>query len=576
MLKEKIEKIIKESVENLQKKGEIPEINLSQILVEKPNNKNYGDYSSNIALQLAKSLQKNPREIAELIGVNISHLKSNIFEKIETGGIGFINFWLKNDILEKMFQDYVKKGPKFFQKKLKNKETIVIEYSSPNIAKPLGVHHLRSTIIGQALVNILRFYGHKVISLSFPGDWGTQFGFLIASYKRWGSKEKIKKEPIKEMLRLYVRFCKEAKKNPELIKEGREEFKKLEEGNTENRKIWKWFKKESLKDFDRLYKLLDVKIENTIGESFYEKELKKLVANALKRGVAKQGQDKSIVIEIPDSSVPEIIQKSDGTTIYTTRELAAISHRLKKWRANKILYVAANQQTFHLSQVFKAAEKLGIAKKGQLVHIKFGMMLGAGGKKFATREGRLIPLEDVLKEAVLRAKKIVEELNPSLPEKIKEEISQKVGIGAVKFFDLYHNRLSDIVFDWEKMLNLKGFSAPYIQYTFARFNSILKKAGFKKPKNPFLAITEPLEKEIVAKIVGFDEIIEKVAENYCPDHLAVYLYDLAKDLNLFYEKFPVIKAKSRERESRLNLVFGAKEILKTGLELLGIKTPDKM
>ncbi|MBZ9572847.1 arginine--tRNA ligase [Patescibacteria group bacterium] len=575
-MRDKITKLIENSIKTLQKEKVFPKFDIPEIKIEHPKEKIHGDYSTNIAMEIAKQVKKKPMEIAENLKSQISNLKSDLFEKIEVAEPGFVNFWISKKELERLFSEFVKKGPKIFQRRPKKKETIVIEYSSPNIAKPLGVHHLRSTIIGQALVNILRFVGHKVISLSFPGDWGTQFGFLIAAFKRWGNREKLKKNPIPEMLDLYVRFSQEAKKDPKLIEEGRREFKKLEEGDKENRKIWKWFSEESLKDFSEIYKLLDVKIEHTIGESFYTPELKPLVKDALKRGIAERGKDGSIVIQIPGSPTPEIIQKSDGATIYTTRELAAIRHRLKKWRATKLLYVAANQQTFHLKQVFGTAQRLGIAKLEQLFHVKFGMMLDSQGKKFATREGCLIPLKEVLEEAIQRAKKIVDELNPSLPEKTKKSIARDVGIGAVKFFDLSHNRLADIIFDWDKMLNLKGFSAPYIQYTHARLSSILRKAKFKKKRNPRFTISHPLEREVTAAIFRFDEVIQDIVEAYFPNKLANYLYELANTLNTFYETLPVLKAENNERENRLNLVSGAKEILKTGLNLLGIPAPEKM
>jgi len=541
--------------------GEKPE----KIRVERPEEASHGDYSTNIALQLKRS----PAEIAE-------KLRSDLFKKIEIAGPGFINFFLSKEYLQKRASEILKQGVKVFQKNPIKKEVIVIEYSSPNIAKPLGIHHLGSTIIGQALVNILRFVGHKVISLSFPGDWGTQFGLLIAAYKHWGDREKLKADPIFEMLNLYVRFSQAAKENTVLLDEGRDEFKKLEQGDKENKKIWKWFLDESLKDFSRVYKMLGVKIENTIGESFYEPELKSLVEVALKRGLAEKGEEGAIVVKLPGSGTPEIIQKADGATIFTTRELAAIRHRLKKWHASKILYVAANQQTFHFRQVFGCAEKLGIAKKGQLFHVKFGMMLAPGGKKFATREGRLIPMEEVLKESILRAKKIVDELNPSLSEAEKENVAKEVGVGATKFFILSRNRLSDIVFDWDQMLNLKGFSAPYIQYTCARLNSILRKANFKKPKNRKVVIANPLEKDIIVKILSFDEVVEDISQNHFPNQLAEYLYSLANVINNFYESTPVLKANEAEKDSRLNIVYLAKEIFKTGLNLLGISAPERM
>jgi arginyl-tRNA synthetase len=564
MIKSKIINYLKKAI-----KGKI------EVEVFIPENEKFGHYSTNAALRLSKILKKNPMEIAKSIKHQVSSIKPNFFEKIEIVPPGFINFFIKKEYLAENLKEILNKKDKFGQGEPK-KQTIVIEYSSPNIAKPLGVHHLRSTIIGQALINILRFVGYRVISLSFPGDWGTQFGLLIAGYKRWGGSKKIKKEPIKEMLRLYVKFSQAAKKNPKLLDEGKKEFKKLEQGDKENRRLWKWFLKESLRDFERVYKLLDVKIDYTIPESFYEPELKALIKNALDRGIAKKGKDGSVVIHIPNSSTPEIIQKSDGGTIYTTRELAAIRHRLKKWKADKILYVAANQQTFHLNQVFRSAELLGFVKSGQLGHVKFGMMLASGGKKFATREGRLIPLEEVLEEAIKRSLKIVQKLNPQLLKKEKEKIAEIVGIGAVKFFDLSQNRLSDIVFDWDKMLNLKGASAPYIQYTYARLKSILRKANnFKKVFNPLLLKNEE-ELAILNHLLYFPEIVEDSAVYYEPSHLAGYLLRLAEKVNLFYETTPVLKAEPKLRDSRLALIEAAALIIKNGLKLLGIEAPEKM
>lgn len=576
MIRQEIKGLIEKAIKELQKEGKLPDFDMSKIKVERPEEETHGDYSTNVALVLAKTSRRDPMEIGENIRTQILKLESKHFEKIEIVKPGFINFLVSREKLERLFSGVANKGIRIFQGKTEKKETIVIEYSSPNIAKPLGIHHLPTTIIGQALVNILRFAGHKVVSLSFPGDWGTQFGLLIAGYKRWGDKDKLKKNPIHEMLELYVRFSQAAKEDPELLEEGRKEFKKLEEGDKGNRKLWSWFTKESLKDFNRVYRMINVKIENTIGESYYEPKLKSLIKEALKRGIAERGEDNSIVIKIPGSPTPEIIQKSDGSTIYTTRELAAIRHRLKKWHASKLLYVAANQQTFHLNQVFGAAEKLGFAKDNQLFHVKFGMVLAPGGKKFATREGRLIPLEDVLKEGVERARKVVEKLNPSLSDKEKEKIAQEVGIGAVKFFVLSRNRLSDIVFDWEQILNLRGFSAPYIQYTYARLSSILRKTDFKKRKNAPISVTHPLEREIIVNILRFNEVVDEISKNYFPNRLAEYLYNLCNILNSFYETLPVLKANEEERESRLNLVYTTGEVLKTGLNLLGISAPEKM
>ena len=544
--------------------------------VEAPENTTHGDYASNIALILAKKLKKPPLDIARILDMELEKWSLANGIKTEIVAPGFINFFLDQKILGQNLKEIIKKKEKFGRVSLKNK-TIVVEYSSPNIAKPLGIHHLRTTVIGQALVNLLRFNGYKVVSLSFPGDWGTQFGLLIAGYKRWGSAKKIKQNPIQELLKLYVMFSQAAQGNPELIEEGRQEFKKLEEGDQENLRLWKWFAQESYKDFNKVYKMLGTKIENTIGESYYEPELKKIIADALKRKIAQRGQDGSVVIPLPDSSVPEIIQKSDGATIYTTRELAAIRHRLKKWRADKILYVSDNRaMSHHLSQVFKSAVALGYAKKEQLEHIKFGAVLAPGGTKFATREGNLIPMQEVLNEAINRALKVVEKLNPQLSLKEKNKIAHIVGIGAVKFFDLSQHRLSDIVFDWDKMLNLKGASAPYIQYSYARLKSIIRKSKMTVTKFKPELIKEKTEIELMRHLVRFSETVNEAAQRYEPNKLADYLLKLAEKVNHLYETVPILSAEKDLRNTRLVLINGAAIIIKTGLGLLGIEVPERM
>ena len=583
MIKAEIEAYVKKAVDIFLRESALSpcESAVADILV--PEKENFGHYSTNAALKLAKNFKQNPMEIAENLKSQISKIKSGFFEKIEVMAPGFINFWLSPKVLRENIKEILSKKEEFGKGKKKNK-TIIIEYSSPNIAKPLGIHHLSSTIIGQALVDILRFDGYKVVSLSFPGDWGTQFGLLIAGYKKWGDKEKVKKNPIDELLNLYVKFSAAAKENPALLDEGRNEFKKLEDGDKENLKLWRWFSKESMEDFERVYKILEMKIENTIPESYYESETKSLVQDALKRGIAEKGNDGSVIIKIPGGETPEIIQKSDGATIYTTRELAAICHRLKKWKADKILYVAANQQTFHLDQVFRCAELLGFAKLEQLGHVRFGMMLASGGKKFATREGKLIKMEDVLSEAVTRSEEIVEKLNPKLLAKEKQKIARVVGIGAVKFFDLSQSRGSDIIFDWDKMLNLKGASAPYVQYAYARFKNVLKKViptgkqaknrGSKKANLSLLKTKAELN--LIFHLSRFGEAVEDAAKIYEPNKIADYLLRLAEKANAFYETSPVLKSEKPLMEARLALIEATAIVIKNGLNLLGIGILEKM
>jgi len=583
MIKAEIEAYVKKAVDIFLRESALSpcESAVADILV--PEKENFGHYSTNAALKLAKNFKQNPMEIAENLKSQISKIKSGFFEKIEVTAPGFINFWLSQKVLQENIKEILSKKEEFGKGKKKNK-TIIIEYSSPNIAKPLGIHHLSSTIIGQALVDILRFDGYKVVSLSFPGDWGTQFGLLIAGYKKWGDKEKVKKNPIDELLNLYVKFSAAAKENPALLDEGRNEFKKLEDGDKENLKLWRWFSKESMEDFERVYKILEMKIENTIPESYYKSETKSLVQDALKRGIAEKGNDGSVIIKIPGGETPEIIQKSDGATIYTTRELAAICHRLKKWKADKILYVAANQQTFHLDQVFRCAELLGFAKLEQLGHVRFGMMLASGGKKFATREGKLIKMEDVLSEAVTRSEEIVEKLNPKLLAKEKQKIARVVGIGAVKFFDLSQSRGSDIIFDWDKMLNLKGASAPYIQYAYARFKNVFKKViptgkqtknrGSKKANLSLLKTKAELN--LIFHLSRFGEAVEDAAKIYEPNKITDYLLRLAEKANAFYETSPVLKSEKPLMEARLALIEATAIVIKSGLNLLGINVLEKM
>lgn len=547
-------------------------IEIPDFSVEVPENPEHGDYAANVALVLAKQLKRPPLEVAQEINDQLSMINY----RTAVAPPGFINFWVSGNFLLKSLGKMLQEPKTWGQIDIGKGRTVVVEYSSPNIAKPLGVHHLRSTIIGQAIINLLRAAGFKAVSLSFPGDWGTQFGLLIAAYKQWGNPEKIKQHPIDEMLNLYVRYSQAAKEDPRLLDEGRREFKKLEEGDPENHKLWKWFLEESLRDFEKVYRLLGVKIEHTIGESFYEPELKNIIQDALDRGLAQRGEDGSVVIPIPGSDTPEIIQKSDGATIYTTRELAAIRHRIKEWKADQILYVAANQQTFHLEQVFRSAELLGYAHAGQLKHVKFGMMLGSEGKKFATREGKLIPLLEVLNEAISRSRAVVEQLNPDLPEEKKAEIARTVGIGAVKYFDLSHNRLSDIVFDWGNMLNLQGASAPYLQYAHARLKSILRKAG-ETASLPAGADLDQLEHRLAVAALRLPEVIEDALKDYTPNILANYLYGLAQLANEFYHSHPVLQEKDQiRRDLRAALVTCTALTLSRGLAMLGIEAPEEM
>ncbi len=543
--------------------------------VEAPDNTEHGDYASNIALILAQTLKKNPLDIARTIDMELEtwNLKHGL--KTEIAPPGFINFFLDNKNLGATLKEILKKKERFGQNP-KKKQSVIIEYSSPNIAKPMGVHHLRTTIIGQSLVNMYTFLGYKVLAMSFPGDWGTQFGSLIAAYKKWGNVKKFKQNPVKEMLNLYVRFSHLAENDEDLKEEARKEFKKLEKGDQENRKIWNLFRKESFKDFDKVYKKLGIKIPLVFAESFYEPYLKQVMTEASSKKIAERGADNSLVVKFKDNTPPLLLQKSDGATLYATRDLAQMKYRMRKWHPAKIIIVVANQQTLYFNQVFKTAELLGYAKKENLEHIKFGMVLDSTGKKFATREGKLIPLTEVLDEAVSRAKKMVNELNPKLPQREKNKIAHVVGIGAVKFFDLSQNRLSDIVFDWNKMLNLKGASAPYVQYSYARLKSVIRKAKTISKKFEVGLLRENEEQNLLRHLARFPEIVEDAAAKYEPSRLAEYLLKLAEKVNHFYETQPILKAEKEIKNTRLALISATANVIKKGLELLGIEAPERM
>lgn len=557
MLKQKIASLVRRSIS--QKSFE-PEIFI-------PENEKFGHYSTNAALKLAKLKGENPLRIAERLSASINgSAPKGFFEKIEIAPPGFINFWISKDAIDAELQQIVKAKERYGSSTIGKGKTIVIDYSAPNIAKPMNVGHLRSTLIGQSLVNIFRLQGYKVIGDNHLGDWGTQFGALIAAYKKWGKTSELDKNPIGYLVHLYIRFHKESEKNEELIVLAREETRKLQQGDSENKKLWKLFTKESLADFKKIYKRLGITFDVELGESFYNPLLSRVIVDALRKKVAREedGAVKIISSETEKSLPPLVIQKSDGSFLYSTTDLATIKYRKEKWHPEKILYVVANEQTLHFEQLFEAAERLGYEKKEKLVHVKFGMVLGETGKKMSTRRGQFIKLEALLDEAVKKA------------AKINKSVAEEVGIGAIKYRNLSQERKSDIVFNWDEMLNLKGNSGPYIQYTYARLKSILRKADALPKKPDFMLLLTESEKSVMRHLLYFTDAIERAAKQYETNVITEYLFKLANTLNYLYEKDPILKAPKPLRENRLNLIHAATIVLKNGLALLGIKTPERM
>jgi len=567
-MREKIAKIIENTIKTLQKEKKLTDFEILEISVEHPKEKIHGDYATNVALQIAKKAKKKPIEIAEMITSELKKQGLNLFEKIESVPPGFINFYLSQEALIAELKKILKEKNRYGSSKIGKGKTIVIDYSGVNIAKPFGIAHLRSTIIGQAIYNLYKHLGYKTIGDNHIGDWGTQFGKLIFAIKKWGSEEEIAKDPIKNLVNLYVKFHEEAEKRPELEDEGRKWFKKLEEGNKEARRLWKKCVKWSLKEFERIYKLLGVKIDYTLGESFYEPMLKDVIKEALNKKIAEKSEG-AIIIRYPNDKLPPLmIQKSDGATLYSTRDLATIKYRRKKFKPYRIIYEVGADQTLHFKQLFWAAELLGWGKRRDYVHIPHGMMRLSTGR-MRTRKGEIIFLEDVLNEAIKRSRKIVEEKNPNI--KNKDKIAKIVGIGAVKYNDLSRHPSTNIIFDWGRVLNLRGNSGPYLQYTYVRAKSVIRKAKTKRFKQG--GLKDKKEIQLLKLLYRFPEIIEQAAENYAPNLICNYLFEISQNFNAFYESSPILRA---ENKMRLSLVAATAQVVKNGLNLLGIEVLERM
>lgn len=559
-------------------------LKIEDVQIEHPANPEHGDFATNVAMILAKRLKKKPLDLARQIISQTLNTKYQIpyLDCVEVAPPGFINFWLSKAFLLDSALQSIKQIEKFGSSRIGKGKTVVIDYSSPNIARPFGIGHLRSTIIGQALYNIYEFLGWRTIGDNHIGDWGTQFGKLIVAIKRWGKKEASEMK-VKELEALYVKFHQEVEKDLELDDEARAWFKKLEEGNHEAREIWKTCVDISMKEFNRVYDLLGVEIDYVLGESFYENKMDEVIAEAKNKGIAKKSK-RALVIDIPRVKAPLMLLKSDGATTYQTRDLATIKYRLKTWKPDLYIYEVGAEQTLHFKQVFGAAVLLGYGTIDQFVHVAHGLYRWKEGK-FSTRKGMTIRLEEVLNEAIQKARKIAQEagISKDLFEEEREKVTKKVGIGAVKYNDLKQGSEQDIIFDWEKILSLEGNSGPYLQYTYARAKSVLRKAKTKpfglesfKPEGFKIKMNEE-ELVILRTIYQFPEVVLEAAKNFAPNLICNFLFDLAQKFNTFYNRWPIIKAeKKEEQEFRLLLTASVAQILGNGLTLLGIETLEKM
>ncbi len=543
--------------------------------IEKPIDNKNGDYAFP-CFRLAKELKKAPPIIANEIKEKIE-LDTSIIEDVQVVG-GYLNFYINKETITKEVLKEISKTEKYGKTNIGNGKNIVVDYSSPNIAKPFHIGHLRSTVIGGALYNIYKYLGYNVTGVNHLGDYGTQFGKLIEGYKLWENEYNIDKDPINELTKIYVRINQACKEDENILNACRDNFKKLEDGDPYCVELWQKFKNLSLKEFQRVYDLLGSKFDSWNGESFYSDKMPEVIEKLEKSGKLVESQGAKIIdLEDEGINTPCIIEKSNGSTTYATRDLAAILYRARTYDFDKVLYLTSYEQALHFKQVFTVAKYLGLDEKylKGLIHVPFGMVQLPTGK-MSTREGNIIKLEELLNEAIERAEKIIEEKNPDLED--KKETAKKVGVGAVIFNDLSNSRVKDEIFEWDKILNFQGETGPYIQYTYVRTKSVLEKAG-KLPdvKEIKLDVLNDIYSQTIIKLIyNFQDILVQVTRKEEPSILSRYLIDLAKAFSSFYNENKIIVEDKDIQNARVYLTYAVNQVLKNGVELLGMQMPNKM
>ena len=537
-------------------------------LLEQPKSSDLGDIAFP-AFSLAKVERKAPQAIAADIAEKIDQ---SAFEKVVATG-PYVNFFLdKSKISDQVIKSVIEAGADYGQQDEGHGQNITIDLSSPNIAKPFSVGHLRSTVIGDALSNIFRKMGYNTIKINHLGDWGKQFGLLMVAYKKWGSKEAVEANPIDELLKLYVRINAEIENDPELDEEGRKWFKKLEDGDPEATELWQWVRDESLVEFNRIYKLLGVEFDSLNGEAFYNDKMDEGVQILEDKGLLKESKGASIV-ELDDVNLPPaMIKKSDGATLYITRDIATAMYRARTYNFVKNIYAVGQEQSNHFRQLKAVLKKMGFDWSDDMVHVDFGLVT-KNRQKLSTRKGNIILLEPTLQEAISRAKAQIEEKNPELEN--KEEVAHAVGVGAVKFYDLKTDRRNGYDFDLEAMVSFEGETGPYVQYAYARIQSILRKANFTPSTDATYSLSDPESWEIIKLLQDFSRVVKRAAENYDPSLIAKYAINLAQAFNKYYAHTRILD-ESPERESRLALSYSTAVVLKEALRLLGVDAPEKM
>jgi len=537
-------------------------------LLEQPKSSDLGDIAFP-AFSLAKIERKAPQAIAADIAEKID---ASHFEKVVATG-PYVNFFLdKSKISDQVIKSVIQAGAAYGQQEEGQGANVTIDLSSPNIAKPFSVGHLRSTVIGDAISNIYKKMGYNTIKINHLGDWGKQFGLLMVAYKKWGSKEAVEANPIDELLKLYVRINAEIENDPALDEEGRLWFKKLEDGDPEATELWQWFRDESLVEFNRIYKLLGVEFDSLNGEAFYNDKMDEAVQILEEKGLLKESKGASIV-ELDDVNLPPaMIKKSDGATLYITRDIATAIYRARTYNFVKNIYAVGQEQSNHFRQLKAVLKKMGFEWSDDMIHVDFGLVT-KNRQKLSTRKGNIILLEPTLQEAISRAKAQIEEKNPELEN--KEEVARAVGVGAVKFYDLKTDRRNGYDFDLEAMVSFEGETGPYVQYAYARIQSILRKANFTPSADATYSLSDPESWEIIKLLQDFSRVVKRAAENYDPSLIAKYAINLAQAFNKYYAHTRILD-ESPERDSRLALSYSTAVVLKEALRLLGVDAPEKM
>jgi arginyl-tRNA synthetase len=551
---------------------QLPELSRDQIydMLEYPPNPEMGD----IALpcfKLSKTLRKPPVQIAQELASNISDME--FIDKVEPVS-GYLNFFFNKPLfIEQTLKRILEEQERYGSQPIGEGKTIVIDYSAPNIAKPFHVGHLRSTVIGNSLRKIFEFMGYRCIGVNHLGDWGTQFGKLIVAYKLWGNKEEVEAYGIKELMRLYVKFHEEAEKDPKLEDEARSWFARMEKGDSEALELWQWFKDISLKEFQKVYDLLDVHFDSYAGESFYNDKMDAVIEELRQKNLLKESEG-AMIVDLEEYGMPPcMILKKDGSSLYATRDIAAAIYRKKEYDFHKCIYVTGAAQSLHFQQWFKVIELMGYEWAKDLIHVPFGLV-SLGGEKLSTRKGKVVLLEDILSEAIKKTLEIIESKNPDLED--KEEVARYMGVGAVIFSDLYSNRIKDVSFSWDEVLNFDGETGPYVQYTHARCCSVIRKAPEQDSSfNPGLLQTKE-EYQLCKTLYQFPEKVMMALTQLEPSIITRYLVDLAQDFNRFYHEHPILADDQQLRAARLALVKATRITLANGLKLIGLKPLERV